>query len=321
MKREIGSEFHSIPIENGYGLTLPRPGTLVFSGRTAIETVLGKLPNANTALLPSYCCDSMIVPFRAAGLKVKHYDVKWRDGLKVKINDTADILLWVNYFGYRNEMPEFDGVIIEDATHSFLSIRQYHERSDYLVASLRKWEPVNCGGYCSVDAEGEEPTEEFITLKRAAMTLKSEYLFDHDEEKKPRFLSMFDESNHWLAEHYSGLLIDSWSRDYLSHVDIEGQRRIRRENAKVIYEGLKGKAQFMFHEEDMDCPLFVPIILPNRDEVRRKLTEAGIYCPVHWPKPEGYSSNIYDMELSLICDQRYNTQDMERMIEVLLKSL
>ena len=314
---EIGSEFQYMHLENGHGLIYPRPGSLVFSGRTAIEAVLKKLPDAHTALLPSYCCDSMIVPFRAAGIDVDFFDVYWDNGLTVKIDKDADILLWCNYFGFRNAMPSFDCVIIEDITHSFLSVVSSHSQADYLVASLRKWEPVNCGGYCSAETDGEEPPDEFVKLKTRAMELKTEYLKELQEEKKAWFLQMFGNSNHWLAENYSGLLIDSYSKNYLEHVDVEKQRRIRRENAKTLYDGLSNKVQFMFPIEDMDCPLFVPILLPNRDKVRTHLTKKEIYCPVHWPKPEGCESNIYDMELSLICDQRYGVEDMGRIVSVL----
>lgn len=321
MAREIGSEFHRMPFENGHGLTFPRPGSLVFSGRTAIEAVLLRLPDVHTALLPSYCCDSMIVPFRDAGIDVKFYQIDWDNGLKVEINGLADISLWCNYFGFKKEMPELSSVVVEDITHSILSTTSSHSRSDYLVASLRKWEPINCGGYCSVKMDREAPPDEFVRLKSAAMELKKDYLEDMDPEKKPQFLSMLGESNHWLAEHYSGLSIDSFSRDFLMRIDVEHQRRIRRENARVLYEGLSGKVQFMFPIEDMDCPLFVPVLLPNRDEVRAHLTKNEIYCPVHWPKPNGCDSNIYDLELSLICDQRYGIEDMERIVSVILELL
>ena len=119
--REIGSEFHKMPVESGQGLTYPRRGSLVFSGRTAIEAVLKKIPAARSVLVPSYCCESMIVPFNAAGIEVKHYAVNWNGKLEINIEDSADILLWCNYFGYQNDMPDFDGVVIEDITHSFLS--------------------------------------------------------------------------------------------------------------------------------------------------------------------------------------------------------
>lgn len=317
MAREIGSEFHKMPMENGHGLKFPLSGSLTFSGRTAIEAVLDKIPDARTALLPSYCCNSMIVPFRASGIEIKLYDVNWNEGLKIQIGNTADILLWCNYFGFRNEMPDFDSVIIEDITHSLLSSSPCHRRSDYLVASLRKWEPIYCGGYCSVKNDSKSPPQEFINFKNAAMTLKTEYLEDLKPDKKERFLQMFSDSNHWLAEYYSALSIDPWSQEYIEHVDVDRQRKIRRDNAKSLYEGLRGKVQFLFPEEDMDCPLFVPILLENRDEIRNYLTKNEIYCPVHWPKPEGCVSNIYDMELSLICDQRYGIEDMERIVSIL----
>jgi hypothetical protein len=317
MAREIGSEFHRVAPDSGHGLIYPRPGALVFSGRTAIEAVLRKMPDVHTALIPSYCCDSMIIPFRDAGIDVSFYKVEWDDGLKVEIEGTANILIWCNYFGFKNVMPGFDGVVIEDITHSILSDAPSHPQSDYLVASLRKWEPINCGGYCSVEVDGMAPPEGFINLKTAAMEMKTEYLKEPQAEKKERFLQMFGESNHWLAEQYSGLLIDSYSQHYLQNVDPEKQRRIRRENARVLYEGLNGRVQFMFPLNEMDCPLFVPILLQNRDRVRAYLIQKEIYCPIHWPKPKDCESNIYDMELSLICDQRYGIEDMERIISVI----
>ena len=321
MIREIGSEFHRMPPEKGPGLPLPRAGSLVFSGRTALAAVLSRLPKARTALLPSYCCESMIVPFRDAGIRVRFYDVNWQDGMRVDLKGTADVLLWCNYFGYRMDMPAFDGPVIEDITHSLLSLRPCHGGSDYLVASLRKWEPLLCGGYCSVQTEGEEPPEAFLALKAAAMDLKAAYLLDGDEGKKPAFLEMFAQSNRFLGERCSGLAMDHWSREYLAHVDAAAQRRIRRQNARVLYEGLGGRVPFLFPEADMDCPLFVPILLDHRDRVRQRLIESRIYCPVHWPRPEGCASDIYDRELSLICDQRYGVDDMERIVSVLSQAI
>ena len=329
---EIGSEYQYSPPKNGSGIVFFARGNLVFSGRTAIETVLKDIPSARKALLPSYCCESMIVPFRKAGIKVSFYDVQYEKGIHIHadIPQDTDVFMWCNYFGFENEMPclsrfkENGGIVIEDITHSFLSVQPYHEQSDYLVASLRKWEPINCGGYCAA-TKGKvqyipdtEPSDHFIRIKQQAMKLKTEYLIDRDELKKSEFLRMFGESNSWLAENYSGLSIDSWSKEYLSTVDIQRQREVRCSNAHVLYDGLNGKVQFMFPEESMDCPLFVPILLrKDRDRIRRALTENSIYCPIHWPKPLGCESNLYDMELSLICDQRYNEEDMIRIVTVL----
>ena len=329
MTGEIGSEFHRIPFEFGQGLIMPAFGSFVFSGRTAIETVLKEMPEARKAALPSYCCDSMIEPFKKAGIEVIFYPVNYEDRLRVEIPEDTNIILWCNYFGYRVEMPDLadfqnhGGILIEDITHSFFSDQQYHSQSTYLVASLRKWEPVICGGYCpSINGKlhyipVDLPPQKFSELKASAMELKTDYLENPQLGKKEKFLSMYGECNHWLAENYSGLTMDSWSREYLSHVNMEEQKRIRRRNAGVLYEGLEGKTKFLFALEDMDCPLFVPILLENRDEIREYLTKNEIYCPVHWPRPKGCKSNLYDLELSLICDQRYGVEDMKRIVSVL----
>ena len=328
MIQEIGSEFHRMPFEYGSGLKLPVEGDLVFSGRTAIETVLKEIPNARKALLPSYCCDSMIQPFQNAGIEVDFYSVYYDAGLKITVGALAniDVFLWCNYFGFDVPMPDlsdFGGVVIEDITHSLLSDKPYHTQSQYLIASLRKWEPINCGGYCaSVNGElrnspTEIPPESFIDTRTLAMKMKKDYLSGSTKEDKSKFLSLYVECNHWLAENYSELSIDQWSQTYLSTVDVEKQKNMRRNNARVLYKILKDKVQFLFAEADMDCPLFVPILLKNRDEVRRQLTNNQIYCPVHWPKPSGCESNLYKQELSLVCDQRYTEEDMKRVASVL----
>lgn len=331
MVREIGSEFHKMLPDRSQGFDYPITGSLVFSGRTAIETVLKEITGAKKAILPSYCCYSIIQPFLDAGIEVEFYPVYFADTLNIEINipENTDIFFWCNYFGFTVPMPnlsEFSGVIIEDITHSLFSERVYHSQSDYLIASLRKWEPINCGGYCS-SVNGKikyEPTMspplEYIRIKTSAMELKKEYLLDFDIEKKRQFLAMFSASNHWLAENYSELSIDPWSKEYLSTVNIEKQREIRRRNAKVLYGGLGGEVRFLFPIEDMDCPLFVPVLVHNREKIRKALISNQIYCPIHWPKPVQCDSNLYEQELSLICDQRYNEKDMERIVSV-LKSL
>lgn len=337
MIQEIGSEFHSMPLEEGDGFHYPIPGTLVFSGRTAIETVLLNLPKAKRALLPSYCCDSMIEPFRRAGIDTGFYPVNYDNGLKIEAGDLAgtDIFLWCNYFGFRMPMPDLTdyvgcgGVVLEDITQSLLSERVYHPQAQYLVASLRKWEPIACGGYCASakDELRHSPTklppDDFLEKKYTAVEIKSAYLIDGDEKKKSRFLPMFSESNTWLAENYSRLSIDERSQEFLAHADMEKQKSIRRRNAEILYDGLSSAVQFLFSIEKLDCPLFVPIVLTEkRDELRRELTANRIYCPIHWPHPKADCiSNLYEMELSLVCDQRYSDEDMQRIVRVIRRFL
>lgn len=334
--REIGSEFHITVFEKKHGLKQPVKGAFVFSGRTAIEAVLKEIPRAKNALLPSYCCASMIRPFHDAGINVSYYPVIYDRGLRteLEISRDTDVILWCNYFGFCNDMPDLadfiahGGTIIEDITHSLYSDHSYHEQSQYLVASVRKWEPIICGGYYAsrkgtiAEPPAKKPPLEFLKPKITAMQMKARYLDDDSAVNKNTYLQLFSQSNHWMAENYSGLTIDAYSEKFLLNADVKAHAKARRQNAKALYKALDGYVgiRFLFELSQMDCPLFVPILLEpeKRNAVRKKLVENQIFCPIHWPKPnEDCKSNLYDLELSLICDQRYNEEDMLRMASVL----
>lgn len=336
--REIGSEFPYCDSMNGRGLKKfdVVDEAYVFSGRTAIETVIKNISHMKKVLLPSYCCESMIEPFRKADIDIDFYKVNFEEKLVVQLEgyEEVDAILWCNYFGFHVDRPDFSefiakgGIVIEDITHSFLSDLSFGKQSQYLVASIRKWGPVLSGGYCASTKEilenkpNRNPSQDFLLLKKEGMLLKKEFVKGNQEIDKKDFLDKFSISNKWLAENYFELTMDEESKNIFSCHDWESNQQIRRKNAKVLYEGLKNHKtiEFLFNEEEMDCPLFVPIIIKNnrRDEVRKKLIENKIYCPIHWPKPnDRCESNLYDLEISLICDYRYNAFDMQRIISVL----
>ena len=205
---EIGSEFHYIGQEKGKGILLPigvDDYAYVFSGRTAIETILNNI-SIHKVLLPSYCCDSMIEPFRNAKVEIEFYPVYYDKGLKVELNvfQDSDCILWCNYFGFSVDFPDIrcflerGGIVIEDITHSLFSEKNYHDESHYLIASLRKWEPVLCGGISLSRVNKlkyipyEQPEEMFLTKKKAAMELKRRYLEGKNNVSKQEYLQMLD---------------------------------------------------------------------------------------------------------------------------------
>ncbi len=335
--KEIGSEFAIEQLNGSYKnrFQVLNEGIYVFSGRTALETVIKNEPTIHKAKLPSYCCESMIDPFRKAGIEVSYYPVNYENGLVIDINmsDDVDCIVFCNYFGFHthlsdtNELKNHNYVIIEDITHSLFSKEPYHQYSHYLIASIRKWEPIISGGYCLSRRKTlsiipkEMPPDSFVNKKNMAMILKSRYLAGETNVNKQDFLKAFSEANKWLADNYSGLTIDDFSNKYIMNVDSENHRKKRIQNARVLYEGLKNNPyiDFMFSIEEMDCPLFVPVLIHNgkRDIIRNKLIEKRIYCPIHWPRPNGCYSNLYDIELSLICDQRYTEEDMTYIVNTL----
>ncbi len=73
-----------------------------------------------------------------------------------------------------------------------------------------------------------------------------------------------------------------------------------------------------------NIPIGFPILIDNRDKIRRELMLKSIYCPIHWDIRESripilFKDAYYLSEriLTLPIDQRYNIEDMNRLVDTL----
>lgn len=330
--REIGSEFW---LEREPAATSQREGCFVLSGRTAIDLIIQDIVKTcavRKVYMPAWGCDSMLAPFSHRNIHVDFYDVRFDGQLKyhTEITESTEILYVTNYFGYENTLDidvvrQFKAqgaIILYDRTHSFLMENDpYLELADYSFASIRKWMGVIGGA----EVEGVKDVAlkhcPYLEPKETAMRMKQAYMAGDDSVDKQIFLKLYGEFGHHLAEDYQNYEMDDLSYALYKTKDIAAMRHKRRENAKYLHEHLKG-VRFIDELTDNAVPLFVPVFFDSseqRNAVRKKLIEAQIYCPIHWPKPaqipaELKSNKIYDTELSLICDQRYDLADMQRIV-------
>ena len=340
--KELGSEFwlNNVKTDNRI---------YVLSGRTAIDLIIqemgacGKSPSS--VYMPAYCCDSMILPFWDRGIEILFYDVDYQNGkleYNIDANQKIDILYVNNYFGYDNTLSkdiiyhfkEHGATILYDRTHSlFREDCEYQDLADYTFASIRKWMGVPCGAFLS--KAGKElhlaPLRDFPYIKDKidAMIHKAAYMQGDSSIAKKRFMDLYGSFGHHLAEDYKNYKIDELSMILWHNSDLLALKNNRNTNATYLQVSLKEIPQIknMFALTYDDCALFVPVLFESkeiRDSVRQCLTNESIYCPVHWPKPSIIPSDmkvndIYDRELSLICDQRYNIDDMQHIVEILKK--
>lgn len=326
MYKEIGSEFWDIPVQDKENLVFSNDTKWFVSGRTALDFIIKdikKKKDVKTVLLPSWCCESMIKPFIDNNIEADFYPVIFDEELKIQINKKADILLRIDYFGYKQNIPSFKGTIIDDVTHSIF--RNDITNTNYVFGSLRKWAGFKTGGlaYCK-DGFGYEANlkdcSEYYYLRNKAMNEKRQYIGNEIDEKQ--FLNIYNEAEEMLDNLYecAGNNNDIQSA---KHLDVEYIKNKRKENAKRLLNDLKQYAMFKEIKDD-DCPLFVPILLEDRDGLRKYLINNNIYCPIHWPisnlhklsKEEKY---IYDHELSIVCDQRYDIEDMNKICDCINK--
>lgn len=337
MKLEIGSEFWSSPttqIENGL---FPDNTQWYLSGRSALQAIVKELHNCRTVALPAWCCDSMIMPFFTAGLEVAFYPVYIEDGHLIQdIRLDQDALFLMDYFGYSgstiqtSDTDNYHGTIIRDVTHTLFS-KSYTD-ADFYFGSLRKWCGISTGGFAWTKDKGLLPTGGdddygYTMLRRKAMEQKRQYIdgenqfHGHNKDNK-FFLRVFSEAEECLEK--VGIVSANLQDIRLAKtIDVTELKNKRRENASVLRSCLSH--QLMFTEmQDDDCPLFVPIMIPEgkRDQLQKYLIAHDVFCPVHWPigkhhQVDDKTKQIYENELSLVCDQRYSKEDMIRIVDTI----
>ena len=337
---EIGGDFwlDNIEYRNDCNKCFYQIGSdnyFVMSGRTAIDTVLQdilKNKKIRNVYFPSYACESMMQPFIDREIKINFYNVYFDNTLKYDIdtNYDCDIFFAMNYFGYTSsnmemyikEFKKRDVIVIEDITHSLLSQKRYSQYSDYLVCSLRKWFPIICGGLAvkvngkfKIDFSQYTINNDVIQNKELAMKMKYESIInDNIDKKKNEFLKLYKDSNKSIKEDYINKKIDNQSLIFLLNADLEKIKRIRKKNIEEIYHNLDlNKYQLLINQIDFnkDCLLYVPLYIKKErlGELKKLIYQNKFYCPSHWPI-DSKINDLYENELSLICDQRYKANEI-----------
>ena len=334
---EIGSEFWIG--EKPETLLTERDGIFVLSGRTAIDLILQdilKIRPVNSVYMPGWCCESMLAPFVDRGIKVVFYDVKYEDLLKYELDESVlpDVFYLTNYFGYANTLPievvkhygEKGAVIVYDRTHSFpMEDEAYQALADYSFASIRKWMGVVGGAVVNGLSKSPELKYcSYVEAKEEAMHDKWRYLNGDTSIAKDDFLNAFASFGHCLTHDYRDYAMDDLSYSLYKLTDMDAMKKQRRRNATYLHTHLSG-VRFLDSLTNDVFPLFVPVFFETeekRNAVRKRLIDENIYCPIHWPKPKQIPdkfdvNKIYYTELSLICDQRYGLDDMQRIVKII----
>lgn len=329
VRKEIGSEFWSVPVTQEANHFFPAETQWFLSGRSALECLIaeiGKQHDFRSVAIPAWCCDSMVKPFLDAGIEVRFYPVYVENGRFVQdYSDLqeCDALFLMDYFGYSgySDAHNFQGIRIRDLTHSIFSGN--YTDAHFYFGSLRKWAGFYTGGFgWGFDPMPLPNNNAYSALRREAMNRKESYITGKSDSKE--YLTVFSKAED-LLEQCTPAQADERDVMQAAVLNVEQMRHRRRENAAHLLETFSDIAVFPELGQN-DCPLFVPVLVPDgkRDALRRFLIDHEIYCPVHWPlteyhSPDSQTMKIYRNELSLVCDQRYSREDMDRLIKTIRK--
>lgn len=308
------------------------------SGRAALFQILKYLKQEkgiSHVLLPDYLCSSILVPIKDLGMEYSFYPIDERLEIiesEFIIRYKKDtVVLLINYFGLKDLSNQIKSIkridsnviILEDDVQAYYEFKKPLDGVDFKFTSLRKTFAVPDGGLVKTKHHLPKVTtpNTFGQYKAAAALLKSMREGNFNDQI---YLELFEKGESLIDfEQECGM---SQIAEKLYSFMNEDHVKVRRlNNACYLVDELKniGIEPLLPLKEDY-IPLFVPIILKNRDIIRKTMFQKEIYCPVHWPLDGMEIKRGEQMareELSLIIDQRYGRKEMDEIISVLRNTI
>lgn len=308
------------------------------SGRAALFQILNYLKQKqgiSHVLLPDYLCSSVLVPIKDMGLEFSFYHIDEQleliESEFSKHYKKGTAVLLINYFGLKDLSCQIkfikgideNAIIIEDDVQAYYEFQKPFDGVDFKFTSLRKTFAVPDGGLVKTKYHLPKVTtpNTFGQYKAVAALLKSMREGNFNDQI---YLELFEKGEALIdSEQECGM---SQIAEKLYAFMNEDHVKVRRlNNAQYLITELKKMGvEPLFSLKDEHVPLFVPVLLKNRDEVRRAMFQKEIYCPVHWPL-DGMEikrgAQMAREELSLIIDQRYGRKEMDEIISVLKSTI
>ena len=304
------------------------------SGRAALYQILKYLKSekgVSRVFLPDYLCSSVLVPVKTLELDFEFYPIDEALELEEEAFTTLykanSSVLLINYYGLKDLSKQVSfirgvdkgAIIIEDDVQAYYEFKKPLGNIDFKYTSLRKTFAIPDGGLVKTEHPLSiiDKPNTFGQYKAASSLMKA------------MREGNFDDSVYLDISKIGGSKIDDEldcsmslvSERLYACLDEEEVKARRQKNAKYLTEKMseKGIPTLLPVSEDK-VPLFVPILLENRDEVRKQMFQHEIFSPVHWPLVGMKVQKGAEMtahELSLVVDQRYELKDMDEIIKLL----
>lgn len=329
-RRPIGSDF-PLDVEARTPTPARRPWSattlMLETGRQALSAIAMVLERsgASRIAVPAFVCDSILAPFQDRGWEIHDYPVL--DDLSPDLEAArrmteareVDAVLVLRYFGAAPTFAELSDVaairaagvtVVADETHLPFTMNQWG--ADYAYASLRKVLPTTDGAYLHMPSDVEPPM-----LRRARETGRYAAMASFDAHRgiTPHSRIMLDASMALIERDAAPRRMSRRGRALLDTLDLDALAQRRIANARALAAALADVGiETAVPVASLEVPSHLPVRVADPEAAQAALARAEVYCPIHWPRPQGFATQDEwpDDLLSLPVDHRYDEQDMRR---------
>lgn len=316
----------SKPIGGYFELELPHnlksfphsDGVFLNSGRHSLEYILRSLGRIKRLWIPYFTCDVVLQPVDFLQVPYSFYHTT--SCLTIAENivlSEGEYILYTNYFGIMDEycrsLASIYGnqLIIDNAQALYAD----HIGGINTFYSPRKFVGIPDGGivYANNDCVS--------ILPKDASYDRCSHLLKRYDLKPSEGYQDFRVNSHKLAESPMSQM-SNLTEALLSSIDYRSIRERRIANFRYLHEHLSAFNEFQMPDLDsFTCPMVYPFYAEN-PSLRQKLISENIFVAQYWPnvlewcKPEDIEYELTTHIIAMPIDQRYDWQDMDRIIEL-----
>lgn len=318
--KEIGGYLElELPTNSGF---INDNGILLASCRNALEIILYTLRPIELLWVPFYTCEVILEPINKLGIKYKKYKINERLEIKHPFNlKKNEYLLYTNYFGIKDAYVNYlvskmkDKLIVDDA-QAFYHIPSFESSFAY---SPRKFVGIPDGGIAFIsNKKSFSVKEQDTSYNRCAHLLKRIDL--SASEGYNDFRSNAESLHNLPVKKMSNL-----TQRFMRSINYEEIKRKRRKNFEFLHDQLRSDNLLDIPNiSSFECPMIYPY-WQKKNGLKEFLISNKIYVPTYWPSVK-HLCGISDIEYKLSdevafipIDQRYNTKDMQYIINLLHK--
>lgn len=307
------------PIGGYFELELPRfpeyhsDAIALNSGRFCLEYIL-RCKKYNKVYVPYFTCDSVIEPIVRLDIPYEFYHIDKNyqivDNVKLEKNEA---LLYTNYWGMQNDYCkklayEYKGQLILDYTQAFFTRPMGGIDTFY---SCRKFFGVPDGGYLYSEARLDfkiEIDESYFRMdslvKRIDLTPEAGYDDFHKTES--------------LFQNMPIRRMSKFTKRMMQGINYWKAAQRRLDNYNYLRKYLGGR-QLCYGE----VPMVFPYESEQGQELRKKLIANKVFVAKYWPNVDEWAGEEAletwraNHILPLPIDQRYDEEDMERIVKLI----
>jgi hypothetical protein len=267
--------------------------------------------------LPYFTCESTRHPFDELGIEVAEYFIDDNFMPNLMGYSQSDYVLWTNYYGNCSQ-DIIDAVVksypnlIVDNCHAFFSPPI---EGVYNCYSARKFFGVNDGAYLI-----KSSLSSFDHLQIDKSSTYFQHLIDQiDSGTNSGYLASQINENRFLGSYKK---MSRLTEKILGTIDYEHIRFRRRENFLKYHQTLQHLNLFSINLNSQ-THFYYPFLF-EQENLRYKLIKKKVYNPQWWRHlieklPEtSFESRLAKFTILLPLDQRYDSQDVQEVCEILL---